>query len=646
MIITSIKSHNLLKYTDLNLENLPEKGIIAISGNNESGKSSIGESVCFALFGRTFSLAPEEIKKIVLWGEQNCSVNLNFKVEAQAYSLYRYLDTDGNHSARLSLLGQDEAPLARSPQQVDDVLTNILGYTFEEFIESFYLAQREITSPHPHGKAVKSIAGVDALEQVSKDYQREAAEKSERLETLHNQNEALQTELDELALEKDYLQALKDEKNEMATELNDTQALTDEWQTACETYQLNDEKIKHSRKKRRSVRFWRLFSLLLALVAGGIWGLLTQFHRLPLSVRLLEKLHQTIPGWQDSYINYIGISAVLFVFLVLLFTIRTIVHQSCLKVLLGASSNLASVMANVRALQVFEEVPDSEEMEDEGVEDDELANGDIENDEAEDDESSDDKSLSAAENIAIPCYDDNKYSRLLPAVESVNATVSEVAAYAEIEQPWLLGQIRLRKQNLNNINDELNNEQQRVNQSEQLETEQAELLGKIDSLRTKLALIEKATELLAGASQHFSNQFNHDIRDLMSKTLPLFTQGRYEHLQIEPGLGVRVFSNDKHDFLDMEEISSGTQRQIMLALRLAMAQKLMGRCVKGRQFTFLDEPFAFFDEERTRHALSALDELSDAISQIWIVSQTFPAGHEFTAEIKCAREKSELFLTA
>jgi exonuclease SbcC len=137
MIITSIKSHNLLKYTDLNLENLPEKGIIAISGNNESGKSSIGESVCFALFGRTFSLKPEELKKIVLWGEQNCSVNLNFKVETQEYSLYRYLDTDGNHSARLSLLGHDDAPLARSPQQVDVMLTNILGYTFEEFIESF-----------------------------------------------------------------------------------------------------------------------------------------------------------------------------------------------------------------------------------------------------------------------------------------------------------------------------------------------------------------------------------------------------------------------------------------------------------------------------------------------------------------------------
>jgi exonuclease SbcC len=293
-------------------------------------------------------------------------------------------------------------------------------------------------------------------------------------------------------------------------------------------------------------------------------------------------------------------------------------------------------MARVRALEVYEKVHDGDEIED---------------DEAEDNKTEDNKEqqpvtqyFTEAENVA--CYDVNEYTSLLPAVESVIAGASEVASYVEIEQPWLLGQISLREQNLVNINDEIDDEVQRVNQGAHLQTEQSDLLSKTEELSTQLALKEKAIELLAGASQHFSNKFNHDIRDLMSRTLPLFTQGRYEHLQIEPELGVRVFSNDKRDFLDMEEISSGTQRQIMLALRLAMAQKLMGRGVKGRQFAFLDEPFAFFDEERTRHALSALDELSDAISQIWIVSQTFPEGHKFTAEIKCSRELGELSLVA
>ena len=61
MIITHLSAENLLKYKKLELKNLPREGVITISGQNESGKSTIGETVCFALFGRTFSLADEEI---------------------------------------------------------------------------------------------------------------------------------------------------------------------------------------------------------------------------------------------------------------------------------------------------------------------------------------------------------------------------------------------------------------------------------------------------------------------------------------------------------------------------------------------------------------------------------------------------------
>jgi exonuclease SbcC len=59
MIINRIRSEHVLKYAELDLHHLPQGGLIAISGPNESGKSTIGEIVCFALFGRTFSLRPD-----------------------------------------------------------------------------------------------------------------------------------------------------------------------------------------------------------------------------------------------------------------------------------------------------------------------------------------------------------------------------------------------------------------------------------------------------------------------------------------------------------------------------------------------------------------------------------------------------------
>jgi len=622
MIITAIKAHNVLKYAELTLENLPEKGIIAISGLNESGKSSIGETVCFALFGRTFSLKPEELKKIILWGEENCSVTLNFKVEQQEYSLYRYLDNSGNHSAKLSLVGNEAVPLARSPQQVDAVIANILGYRFEEFIESFYLAQREITSPHPHGKAVKSIAGVDALEQVSMGYEQDAEAHRATLEELDAEKQALLDEQEELAFQEGYLEALEEEKNKLEADLDATRNLSVELKTACETYIENEGRIKQAAVKRGRARFFRLQSLLLALAAGGTWGLIMLKGELPLAVKLQEMLQQNVPGWQDSNINSIGVAGAIFAVLFLLFWILTATQNTRIRAMHKESAKLAGIMAQVRSVAVYvleHEAPESEEEED-----------------AEPDTAQ----------VAAACYDSKKYTALLPNVEAVKAPASDVAGYAEIEQQWLTEQISLRELSFRQLSDEMDDELERVNHAARLQMELSSLQGREDELTAELSLWEKAIELLAGASQHFSGKFNRDIRDLMSRTLPVFTQGRYQHLQIEPGLGVRIFSNDKHDYLDIDEISSGTQRQIMLALRLAMAQKLMGQTVKGRQFAFLDEPFAFFDEERTRHALQALDELSDAISQIWIVSQTFPAGHEFAAEIKCSRELGKLALLA
>ncbi len=619
MIITSVKAQNVLKYAELQLENLPEKGIIAVSGHNESGKSSIGETVCFALFGRTFSLNAEELGKIIRWGEENCSVTLTFKVEEQEYNLYRYLDKNSNHSAWLSVVGHEDAPLARSPQEVDVAIANILGYGFEEFIESFYLAQREITSPHPHSMAVKTMAGVGALEQVTMGYEHDITQQREMLEELQAENESLQDELEELALEEGYLLTLEDEKNKLEADLENTRGLLVDLNAGSDTYLANEGKTKKLEGKRGRARFWSLLSLLLALVTGGAWGLLTQKSELPQSVKLLESLKQAVPNWQDSYIHYIGITAAVFVVLFLLFWIRSASHKIHVKALYGESAELTTVMTKIQSVAEYELVPETAE-------------------------TSDDEDQEPVINLAAPSmrYDIRKYAILLPKVEAAKAAGSEVARYTEIEQQWLAEQITLREQNFSQISEEVDEELARVRQVARLQEVESSLQNKSEELSTRMALQEKAIELLSGASQHFSSKFNRDIRELMSSTLPLFTQGRYEHLQVAPDLGVRVFSSDKRDFLDLEEISGGTQRQIMLALRLAMSQKLMGRAVKGKQFAFLDEPFAFFDEERTKHALLALDELSEALSQIWIVSQTFPDEHEFAAEVMCSRDLESL----
>jgi exonuclease SbcC len=103
-----------------------------------------------------------------------------------------------------------------------------------------------------------------------------------------------------------------------------------------------------------------------------------------------------------------------------------------------------------------------------------------------------------------------------------------------------------------------------------------------------------------------------------------------------------VYSSDKRNLLDLDEISSGTQRQILLALRLGLAQELVSRLVRDDQFAFLDEPFAFFDSTRMRGGLKTLLELGGEVVQYWVVAQRFPQDARIGLEIPCGRHPDSL----
>jgi exonuclease SbcC len=77
MIIKGIHAKNFMQYEELNIENIPQKGIIGIFGDNESGKSTIGEAISFALFGVTTKASKGEKDKILSWnGAKSCSPKL------------------------------------------------------------------------------------------------------------------------------------------------------------------------------------------------------------------------------------------------------------------------------------------------------------------------------------------------------------------------------------------------------------------------------------------------------------------------------------------------------------------------------------------------------------------------------------------
>ncbi len=646
MIITSIKAENVLKYRSLDLQALPETGVIAISGKNESGKSTIGETVCFALFGRTFSLASEELDKVVLWASGGCSVSLTFRINEDHYRIERFLDKEGNHSAKFSRLGEEDLPIARGVEGVADALFMVLGYDYEEFVDSFYLAQREITAPQPHSHTVKAMAGIASLEFVNEQFDDEIAEQEDIATMSQFRSDEIDAELTELAIKAGHLSALEDElelvKAAEAENIDKIEKLKMDTSSYKDAFP-DIQAIRGSISRSSAFRYLLLLS---ALVFGGIWAALTQFPEVDISQQLQQLIERELPAWDEQHLQgtlYLAAGlGVLFVFVQL----RLFSLKSKLRELMLIAQQLAESLKSshertvVLGDSLLNHVPQSADEEFSQVME-QLESGVLEADASELVSASlEMETASEVEEEVSVRPTDGEINVVCDRVLSANIKGADVEEVVDRENNWTREENQRLQIQATSLDRAIYDEKQRLKHAGHLNDEMESLRERMQGARAKIAVRTLANDLLAGANEHLSTQFNNDVRDLVSRTLPLFTEGRYEHLQIDKNMVVSVFSGEKRDFLDLEEVSSGTQRQIMLALRLALSQELVNRSVEGEQFLFLDEPFAFFDEARTKSSLKVLSELSDQINQIFVVAQDFPEENmpDFALHIECFRE--------
>lgn len=631
MIITDISAENILKYARLQLRDLPEKGIIAIDGPNESGKSTIGETICFALFGRTFSLQAEESEKLIRWGESHCSVSVRFLTgDGVHYEVARFLDRDGNQGARLNRVGDEDEPIARGGETVENALFDLLGYGYDEFIESFYLAQREITTPHPHSYAIRAMAGLSTLEYVADEYEQDIEQEDELAQQAGQRAQDMERELEELAIDASLLPALEGERNELTAMQAVTEEKAGDLEQAAHTYQETIPRLRAAGKSRGWASFLRFFAFLFALVLVVDWAFLKHLPEHGISQFVAGLLNQ-IPGWGSESIPWLLYGGIGFALLFLFGWGRVIAGKRRIGTYQEVSRTLSDQLT-----RLHRDHPEAAEV---GAVDDETdLEAAVEGEEQ--GEPASEPVLSSPEQPTRP--DSEEVEKVAKRIALSLAEPAEAWEIVGRELAWMRWGMQQRQERIGGLEQAIKNEKERLEKAGKLNGMKDDFEQKMTDHQHRIHLRELARELLQGASRQLSQRFNRELRDLVGRTLPLFTEGRYEHLQIDEDLSVRVFSNEKRDFMDLEEISSGTQRQIMLAVRLALSQELVNSAAVGKQFVFLDEPFAFFDQERTRRALGVLPDLSEEITQIWIVAQSFPADQTFDVPIACSRDSEVL----
>jgi DNA repair exonuclease SbcCD ATPase subunit len=745
MIINGLRARNVLKYARLEVTDIPEQGLIAICGPNESGKTAVVETICFALFGRTFSLPPEEIVKVIRWGETGCSVELDFTVGAgERYRISRSLGNDGVHGATLHRMGSNQA-MASGAHAVRDVVVGLCGFTFEQYLDSLYLAQREISAPHSQSETIKAVAGGVPLERVSRELRADVLRERAHIEEIEAQVEAIRGQIEgldisdegtsRLELAKLKLREEADANDARVAELRATsgdlqaacqhlletgrallQAGTDTsyatWRRLAEGFSTGltrvaeacrpldrddafceaealkdfvweyegklsafDPALVRAGELRRDLaeqlgerpeegvgtrapsllaqqaaaakalgraRRWRWlagFNLLAVLVltagAWAAWHLLSQRPDADVTLLLSGWLGEYLPGWRDAYLPRLLPAA--------------------------AGLGLASVLLLLRAAYVSRQVAAARARREELERSIQIARHRA--------ELLDELKEGALPGALVSLEDlqDRRLSEMAAAfaegpgealldeaaLESLQTRLRDLLQVCDNQLREAREAIAARIGGLQKENEGLEEEiaerdrdivreQDRRRSADELSRRIDELRDRIPEHDDRVRLLELAHGLVRGTCQDLYSRFNRVLRRYTSEVMPLLTGQRYQHMHIDDSLNVQVFSTEKNDFAGLDELSSGTQRQVMLAVRLAMAKALTEASVPGTQFLILDEPFAFFDRERTRSTLAAIPGIDPCLSQNWIISQEFESDTPFTLTLSCARDVNEM----
>lgn len=744
MILHSVRAANVLKYARLDLAELPETGIIAISGANESGKTAVVETICFALFGRTFSLAPEDISKCIRWGEDQCFVELEFSRQpGERYRVVRTLSAEGVQGATLFRVGEPE-PRAAGVAAVQAALTRLAGFSFEQYLDSLYRAQREISAPQSQADTIKAVAGGVRLEEVAAELELEAMEERRAIKAIEREAEALHAQANALANWEDGIAVLERDKAEILGRIrgNDEgmvrlQESSDALTRGCEdllavgrevldgsvslsyrqwrdfrrrmtealavitgtcaqletdhgfctgddvkgfVWELEGrlDALDQVRQRARNLRaglaeqladvargedglpgaslvyqqravgrslqvargrrglVWVVFSLLLLVLAVVLaaWMLLERFPATEAGAFLAQWLAAQA-WWQEPYRNHLlpatGVTGVLVLGFGYLAwgasrRVRSIqTRHGDLGRRLEVARHRADLIDHMDGMALHQALDALEDLGDERVR---AAVVDF------------------REGPGAPLVDPHRLTemqqRLYQVLQGCDAQLRDVRETIAAASGGLDKDSEQQRDALAACERAIAAEHDKGREAQALEAQIQETRGRIPAHAERVRELELAQRLVRGTCQSLYRRFNRVLRRYTGEVMPRLTDQRYRHLQIDDDLAVRVFSDDKNDFATLEELSSGTQRQVMLAVRLAMAKALAEAAVGGRQFLVLDEPFAFFDRERVRGTLAALPTLDPLLSQIFIIAQEFDPQVEFALSLHCERGRDRL----
>jgi len=142
-----------------------------------------------------------------------------------------------------------------------------------------------------------------------------------------------------------------------------------------------------------------------------------------------------------------------------------------------------------------------------------------------------------------------------------------------------------------------------------LEEQKAAAERSLAHLEEWLDVYQLTRDVIEQAKVQTMRSARDELEPRIGAYLSRITQGRYDRVEADDDLNLRVFSQEKGDWItpDSGELSRGTVDQLYLAARLALLD-LLYRDAKPP--LLLDDPFVKFDRDRREQAMELCKEIA------------------------------------
>jgi uncharacterized protein YhaN len=139
-----------------------------------------------------------------------------------------------------------------------------------------------------------------------------------------------------------------------------------------------------------------------------------------------------------------------------------------------------------------------------------------------------------------------------------------------------------------------------------LDERSAELRAKAARLERFDRAVATARQIVEERTRERHQEFALRLADYASRTIALVTAGRYDDVRIDPAtLAVRVRAPETGAFVDLDRLSAGTREQAFLVVRLAIG-RMLSEGIENAPL-LLDDPFAYWDDERIARSLPLIE---------------------------------------